>query len=294
MATLSSRAQNLVPNPSFEVYSTCPDMSSQLPYAAPWVGITTNSTDYFNACSTGGTNVPYGAGFQYARSGLAYAGLWAVNPYGYNYREYAEVSLTQPLMADSCYIIEFYCSLSNVCRFGVNKLGACLSVSPLSMVGPGTVLQYVPQIESGTYLNDTLNWMRISGPYHALGGEQYITIGNFRTDSLTDSTHVGGTYPGAYYLIDDIKVERVAGCDFSGIREIVNSSKLTVYPNPADQQISIETPEMGTLMVSNITGFPVKQILITGKRIDIDISDLSSGVYFLSCKSMVKKLVVQH
>jgi hypothetical protein len=48
----SSYAQNLVPNYSFEVYDTCPYQGSQIYFAIPWKGVTTNSTDYYNGCST--------------------------------------------------------------------------------------------------------------------------------------------------------------------------------------------------------------------------------------------------
>src|ERR1700749_1133263 len=85
---------NLVPNPSFEIYTSCPTGSSQLSLAIPWQGVTTNSSDYFNVCGTGGATVPFsGSNFQNARTGNAYAAIWLINSYGVNYREYLQVKL---------------------------------------------------------------------------------------------------------------------------------------------------------------------------------------------------------
>src|SRR5438105_278491 len=55
---VKTNAQNLVPNYSFETYTSCPTGSSQIYLAVPWKGVTTNSSDYFNVCGTGGATVP--------------------------------------------------------------------------------------------------------------------------------------------------------------------------------------------------------------------------------------------
>src|SRR5665213_2039907 len=87
-------AQNLVPNYSFEVYDTCPYHSNQIFFAPPWQGVTTNSTDYFNACSSVYGVPTAGLGdWQYARTGNAYAGIIVINSFGANYREYLQVKL---------------------------------------------------------------------------------------------------------------------------------------------------------------------------------------------------------
>ena len=68
-------AQNLVPNYSFETFSTCPFSAGQIYYAPPWVDPTTTSSDYYNSCASMGTDVPVNwAGNQSAKDGNAYAG----------------------------------------------------------------------------------------------------------------------------------------------------------------------------------------------------------------------------
>jgi hypothetical protein len=50
--------QNLVQNPNFETYSTCPTGASEVIKAIPWRDPTGTSSDYFNACASGYANVP--------------------------------------------------------------------------------------------------------------------------------------------------------------------------------------------------------------------------------------------
>ena len=45
-------AQNLVPNPSFENYSACPENISEIDFALPWTSTTGATPDYYNSCST--------------------------------------------------------------------------------------------------------------------------------------------------------------------------------------------------------------------------------------------------
>ena len=61
--------------------------------------------------------------------------------------------------------------------------------------------------ETGNIVNDTLNWVRVNMMYIAQGGEQFITIGNFKTSTQTNYVNTG--YPiglSSYYFIDDVAV----------------------------------------------------------------------------------------
>ena len=210
MNLLEVKAQyNLVPNPSFESYTSCPTGSSQIDYASPWKG-TNNSTDYFNACAPSCVvSVPCqtSASFQYARTGGAIAGLWMINGYGGNYREYLQVNLTDSLINGNCYEISLFVNLHNSIKYAVNNFGVYISNS--SFTTTSLPAPYIPQIVNfnNKIISDTLNWVEVSGIYVANGGERYITIGNFLDDANTDTLNTGnGSYPGAYYYIDDVSV----------------------------------------------------------------------------------------
>jgi OmpA-OmpF porin, OOP family len=83
----NGNAQNLVPNPSFEQYDTCPDLLNQIQYAIGWNNFG-NTPDYYNACSQI-MNVPNTqGGYQLAYDGNAYCGVYTFAYGGVNYREY--------------------------------------------------------------------------------------------------------------------------------------------------------------------------------------------------------------
>jgi hypothetical protein len=204
-------AQNLVPNPSFETYTNCPNAASQIYYATPWMGPLNNSTDYFNACSpTRGVPRCGAYAYQYARTGNAYVGFWAIDGMGLNYREYAQVQLLNTLTAGKCYYIMFYTNLFNELDYGINNIAAHISGTSYGTSSPnGTVLNLTPHaLKFGNpTITDTLNWVKVSGIYQASGGENHIIIGNFFDDAHTDTTTIrGGIYDGAYYYIDDVSV----------------------------------------------------------------------------------------
>jgi len=102
---------NLVPNPSFEYYDSCPQPIApnyqgvdKICRAVPWFSPAQpepfncggSSTDFFHACNG---SVPRNInGFQYARTGLGYGGAGvATNPSGSNGREYLQVQLIESL-----------------------------------------------------------------------------------------------------------------------------------------------------------------------------------------------------
>ena len=201
-------AQNLVPNPNFETYSTCPTTFSQINLAVPWISPTIASPDYYNACTTSNiVDVPNnwgGGGYQPALTGDGYTGCYF---YGAtNYREYIQVQLTTPMEAGVCYKVGCYINLIN--QFcGVNQAGIYISVLPPSSVGTNN-LPVTPQIQGfGGYYSDTIAWVELTGLYAASGGEQFITIGNFKDNSQT-LFDPACTLPNnfSYYYIDSVYV----------------------------------------------------------------------------------------
>jgi hypothetical protein len=284
-----SAGQNLVPNPSFEIFSSCPTGAAELFKATPWYDPTGATSDYYNACGTGYSNVPNcSAGYQLARTGVAYAGFFGLFTYGDNYREYIQVQLNSTLQSDSCYFVEFYCNLYNLSFYSINKIGAYLSNTAITTtVLPSLVLNYTPQIISSTFLSDTLNWIHVSGYYQANGGEKYITIGNFEADNPIDTIHnPGGTHISAYYFVDDVSVAKVAGCDtfVSGISEY-NNIFLRTYPNPTNQSANIEFNNIRKqnciLTLYDIRGQVVRTINnITTNKVEIERQSLANGLYF--------------
>jgi hypothetical protein len=289
-----SAGQNLVTNPSFEIYSTCPTGANELNKAIPWYDPTGSTSDYFNACSVGYANVPKCiAGYQLARTGTAYAGLFGMFTYGDNYREYIQIELNGDLQPDSCYFVEFYCNLYNLSYYSLNKMGAYLSDTAITTtVPPSLVLNYPPQINAAGFLSDTLNWMQVSGYYLATGGEKYITIGNFDADNPADTIHnSGGTHISAYYFIDDVSVTKAGNCDNLGteITELPNAS-FRIYPNPSNQSALLEfrnpAKQNCTLTLYDLRGQVIRRVNnINEERVEIERGNLESGIYFFQLQT---------
>jgi hypothetical protein len=204
-----------VPNPSFEIYDTCPysSLGGQIYFAVPWTGPTDNSTDYYNSCNSTLLGIPgtINGGYQYAKTGNAYAAIRVAG--SSDYKEYLQVKLTDSLIVGNCYFVSFFINLFNSSIYATNSIGAYLSNNSDSIfnhsIGQPTLLNYKPQIlkVNNPVISDTLNWINISGIFTATGGEQFITIGCFELNSNMKINLINSSgNDGAYYYIDDVSV----------------------------------------------------------------------------------------
>jgi len=231
-------AQNLVPNPSFEQYSSCPNGFGSMSDmdCDPWVNANGGTCDYYNVCSTNFiSDVPLNyEGYQDPHTGVAYVGI--ITKYGGpdpHWFEYPEAELTTPLLAGHAYHVSFYASLSyKFC--GLMHLGAYLSVGLVDDPSPG-YLPFTPQIESNIgWLNDTTNWTLIEGCLVSQGGEDHIMIGNFHSWEDTPLELCGAVIPnGSYYFIDDVEVKEtpLTGIDVELPDDVTVCYEYTITPD---------------------------------------------------------------
>jgi len=204
-------AQNLVPNPSFETNTACPNTWGRIPDAPPWQIPAGHSgtADYFNTCGNATWNVPNNTyGNEPAATGVAYVGIIGGYTSTFNAREYVQVQLTQTLVAGQCYDVCFKWSLSESGQIAIDNLGAHLSNNSFGGTG-WTNINVVPQVRNpaGTPMANKNGWTQLCGTYTAAGGERWITIGNFYDDTNTGKTPVaGGSRTYSIYYIDDVSV----------------------------------------------------------------------------------------
>lgn len=209
---LSAQA-NFVRNGSFEQHNQCPNDISTVAregmpqeYVTDWIAPTFGTTDYFHACAFVASVPENFAGYQLAADGEAYCGLFVfatddTTTNDYIYREYLLAKLKTPLQQGKAYCVSFYASPAEVMQFNyasymyaAKELGAYLSKNSTAAYDSITqyryaqVLPYIPQIEATEVMSDTSRWYRISGIYTAEGGEQWITIGNFKDDVQTEGS----------------------------------------------------------------------------------------------------------
>jgi gliding motility-associated-like protein len=208
---IQGQGQNLVPNWSFEDTVGCPYTFSQIYFSPPWYSPTQGSPDYFNTCNSTTTSfgVPANAfGNQNPKTGQAYAGMYVFGISPANAREYIQVQLLDSMKAGKKYCVTFYTSLSDYSNQAISNLGLYISSQQVTSTSI-LPLPVTPQINNTNgYLINKVEWTLISGTYIAVGGEKYITIGNFLDDANTDTTSFGGINgQHAYYYIDDVTVE---------------------------------------------------------------------------------------
>jgi hypothetical protein len=215
-----ARAQNLVPNPSFESYLKCPTADYQFDgYVANWKSCTKDgSPDYFNACNKDlcSQNVPaarygYQSAHDSARGGAAFAGIYFTN-ISANYREYIGTKLTAPLVKGEWYMVRFYVSLAEASPVATMNLGAYICSD--STIAHTLVYPAKPQIVYPQFITTSDGWVEISGLYQARGGEDHIIIGCFdqvlrTTPSGTHGACASVKWDGAYYYIDDVSLAHV-------------------------------------------------------------------------------------
>lgn len=79
--------------------------------------------------------------------------------------------------------------------------------------------------------------------------------------------------------------------------ENLNSSDFSIFPNPANSSFAISnTPSGANLFITDITGKLVYQSLVAGEQTVINVSDFTTGIYFVNVEHngsrLVEKLVV--
>jgi hypothetical protein len=209
-----------VPNYSFEniVHCRCTAGGVDSGFVAPWDSPTSGTPDADNTCIPGGScHIPFNNwGFQYPNRGNGFVGLGYFGEVGaIHVREYVQVKLLDSLVSGHHYCVSYYVSLGDASMIACNNFDTYFSKSH-TFVSTWDVLSLTPQLQYTTIVSDTASWTLISGEITAQGGEQYIIIGNFFSDSLTDTVHVNSCAPHepfAYYFLDDVSVYPVKNVD---------------------------------------------------------------------------------
>jgi OmpA-OmpF porin, OOP family len=295
---------NLVPNPSFEdtinIHPGCrqnPHGCTLDEFIFDWRGRAVYFSEIFDSSSAPlGANISRSVpsncvGYQSAHSGISYVTVttYSLNVNGLSARNYVQCKLIQKLEAGRKYKAEFYVSRADSLRMSNNTVGVYFSVDSFS-VQDWSLVDVIPQIQNdlNNSLNNDTGWVLVTDTMVADGTEEYITIGNFRPDSLSDTLSLGGacTIPGgaticsSLYYIDDVSVTLI---DDTGLEE---SSKplLHFYPNPIKAILNIENPgrRIRRLQVLSVSGAVLQQREgIEASKIIIDLSSLAPGLYFL-------------
>ncbi|MFH2143520.1 MAG: T9SS type A sorting domain-containing protein [Bacteroidota bacterium] len=312
LALQAAKGQNLVPNPSFEQYDTCPNFYGGNNLSNGWYSFRP-SPDYFNICSTSSlVGVPYNAfGSQSASTGNAYCGFTSYRTDNIN--ELLGRKLSTALLPGTKYYVSIKVCLAGCSPCGIDKIGVlfstvsyCDSLDSFNVCysAPAPLTNYAP-VYSSQIITDTTNWTTITGSFVADSAYQYIIIGN-----LFDYTHTnyillyGNTScfnSYVYYYVDDIcmSTDSLTCYQTNDISENLISNEIIIFPNPSDNYVYIHITNDNhltfTCNIINIYGKIIQQLINPST---VDVSDLPNGIYLFQIRSgnkiLNEKITINH
>jgi hypothetical protein len=297
---LHCEAQNLVPNPGFEEADTCSSMSFGIEGPLHW--FSANGTpDHLQSC------LPYGAfnglpmnffTYQEPYEGFSCAGLATYWHSGLtDYREWIMSPLLEPLVVGQTY----YCSFRANAAFGGNaqypqfwlandKVGMLFTMQawPWSLGDPELERPNHAHMMHPEILADTVGWTLVSGSFVADSAYQYVMIGQFFSNILTDTLHFAAPesvfpwYPRGYTLVDAVCVSASPeGCDLAQGVDEVQAPGSVLFPNPAHVQLIVGQRAGAEAQVVDAIGRLLWQGRIMTDRWVLDVGSWARGAYVL-------------
>jgi|GEM_PF-1874624 len=287
---LFSSAQNLVPNPSFEIHGTCidPPPNESLQNCDNWFNAVEPLTtvDWYSTCYPSGSfyllpNLFFG--FSYPHSGEAMIGLV---PYSNitGIGEAVGIRLSAPMKADSAYCFGFWLKngRSHGNTYSVREFDVAFVNDTTNIHDNAAVSSYVTVSNS----IDDGNWNFLSGYYIAKGGEEFMLTGTFSpvpnyfmADPITTPENC------LSYYFDDFSVQ---SCNKDSILSVVLELPNIFTPN-GDQ-----TNDLYLIQQNNISSLEIQIFNRWGNLVnsydgktaiwngtDKQGDQLSEGVYFI-------------
>ena len=301
VAALRCEAQNLVPNPGFEEADSCSDQLPPFAGIHDWYSVN-GSPDHLRSC------LPYGDTrglpmnfftYQEPFEGSSCAGVYT---YWQNdqaeYREWITAPLLSPLVVGQTY----YCSFRANAAFGGNeanpqhwlandKVGMRFITTTMPQWNVGDPLPVPPDHADILYpqiLSDTLGWTLVSGSFEADSAYQYVMIGQFFSNALTDTLHFADPnsvflwYPRAYTLVDAVCVSpNPNGCDLGQGSGEVASQGAMLFPNPAREELVVVGQPGTEVCVLDAVGRLLWKERMVGDRMVLAVGGWARGAYGL-------------
>ncbi|MCB9163702.1 MAG: T9SS type A sorting domain-containing protein [Flavobacteriales bacterium] len=300
-ATSTTRAQNLVPNPGFEEFDICE--ADEFGVNGPLSWYRTNGTpDYLQSCLLYGAVNALPMNFvtyQEPFEGASCAGMLTYWQNGSaEYREWIMAPLLEPLVVGQTY----YCSFRANAAFGGNaeypqiwlasdKVGmrfSTMAIPPWNVGDPYPVPPNQAHILYPQILADTVGWTLVSGSFVADSAYQYVMLGQFFSNALTDTLHfappdsVFWWYPYAYTLVDAACISASPdGCDLGqGVGDGLTTGPV-LFPNPAQEQLIVGQRAGAEVQVVDALGRMLWQGRITSDRWLLEVGTWERGAYML-------------
>jgi hypothetical protein len=313
LSSISAIGQNLVPNPSFEDYSSCPTGQDQIGLAEGWFKCSKSAStpDYYNVCApSSGFGIPSSvAAYQEEnRSCGAYAGLLTWENVA-NGREHIGIELSQQLTIGQRYYLSFLTVMGEdkvgALQFGMpsNNIGMRLTTVEYDGSNPAPIDNFA-QVYSEVIITDSANWALVSGSFIADSAYGYLMLGNFFDNLNTDTSNYSCTEcfnVESYYLVDDVCISTDSALCNGGMQQLpcnvsVEEDDLkplvSIYPNPANDVITINKRQSSgqfNISIYNSLGQMLfQETNITSSAKQINIEPYENGILFIRVESTLK------
>ena len=101
---------------------------------------------------------------------------------------------------------------------------------------------------------------------------------------------------GTYTLLaaggTDAFVHKMGTTLTTNLSEINSSTSTLIFPNPNNGAFTIKTNQFGLYTISNSLGQVIKTITITDENTEIDVSTITSGMYYLAGRNWKTKMYI--
>jgi hypothetical protein len=274
---LQGQVFNYVNNPGFEVLN--------FPYSnqngcKEWTAIDSGKTSYIvftTSLQYSIATAPYmPTGFQQPRNG---ANLVLTEFYcdyssctNSNSRAYLKNRLKTPLKVNKKYYAKYYIVNTNNSTVGIGNYGIYVANSNLDTVSYCVMpLPYLsPQVEyNGSVIKDTLIWVPISGTFVANGTEKYLVLGNFKSNSNTNTLVINPTFlPTLSHdlYIDDVSLIECDQPAYAGPDKGCIPGDSVFIGSPPDvgiDEISVWYKLPSSMPIATVAGLWVKPVVTT-------------------------------
>ena len=291
---LTGQAQELVPNNSFENYTTLPSSAGQWELCVGWTnaggepeGGYYGDPDYFHMDGSGEVDLPNTPPATVnPHTGSAIMGFLGYHDPSVgdtNIREYLSVELVEPMIVGNLYSISFWMTNGETeigHYYKCDGIGVLLSTSALNQVGTAFINR-PPQVEVEGEVFST-EWVEYTFEFEADSAYTQLTIGNFYSDEETNvSVALEGPLPfaGAYYFVDDFSVTPIG---FGSIDDKADEAAIKIYPNPAADVLNLTLPNdlEANYSIYNSAG----ELVLEGTfntTIALSLAELTAGAYIV-------------
>jgi hypothetical protein len=206
-----------------------------------------------------------------------------------------QAELSSPLVPGQTYYLSLAVSTggfgaiySYTMALASNGIGLKSSTQPVTW--SMSLLDNQPVLYSAQVVNDTLDWVILTGTYVPDSAYQYIQVGNFLTDALTLTEVIDSTAASqlAYVVIDGVCVSELpGGCDFSDGLSNASAAVESFYFDGEHSQLvlvsALGSPKPWQIAIYDMAGKRIELIWVHvgSERHSIDLHGYLPGIYTL-------------